>query len=161
MDEAVVLVPEMWAALARTATLAWACAPGQRGPRRRLWHLRDWFRDGGLQPADHTRHLVLTRGELLNGFPQRAQALRYLLQLLWVEGSGSRRFRRDVLWCSLRNGYRLLFGTGRWLRPADRDPTRNDLPGPRRPTKFRSLCRNYLLACIAVRLPSQSGCNTN
>jgi hypothetical protein len=33
MDEAVVLVPEMWAAfpaLARTAALAWACAPGQR-----------------------------------------------------------------------------------------------------------------------------------
>jgi hypothetical protein len=65
----------------------------------------------------------LTRGELLDGFPHRGQALRYLLQLLWVEGSGSRRFRRDVLWCSLRNGYHLLFGTGRWLRPADRDPT--------------------------------------
>jgi len=34
MDEAVVLVPEMWAAfpaLARTVALAWACAPGQRG----------------------------------------------------------------------------------------------------------------------------------
>ena len=34
MDEAVVLVPEMWAAspaLARTAVLAWACALGQRG----------------------------------------------------------------------------------------------------------------------------------
>ena len=34
MDEAVVLVPEMWAAspaLARTAALAWACALGQRG----------------------------------------------------------------------------------------------------------------------------------
>jgi hypothetical protein len=36
MDEAVVLVPEMWVAfpaLARTAALAWACAPGQRGGR--------------------------------------------------------------------------------------------------------------------------------
>ena len=34
MDEAVVLVPEMWAAfpaIARTAALAWACALGQRG----------------------------------------------------------------------------------------------------------------------------------
>ena len=34
MDEAVVLVPEIWAAsptLARTAALAWACALGQRG----------------------------------------------------------------------------------------------------------------------------------
>ena len=34
MDEAVVLVPEMWAAfpaLARVATLAWACAREQRG----------------------------------------------------------------------------------------------------------------------------------
>ena len=34
MDEAVVLVPEMWAAfpaLARVATLAWACARELRG----------------------------------------------------------------------------------------------------------------------------------
>ena len=34
MDEAVVLVPEMWAAfpaIARTAALAWAFAPGQPG----------------------------------------------------------------------------------------------------------------------------------
>ena len=41
------------------------------------------------------------------------------------------------------------------------DPACDHLLGLRRPAKFWGACRNHLLGCIAVRLPSQGGCNTD
>ena len=42
------------------------------------------------------------------------------------------------------------FGTSRLLRPADLlHPTGDRLLGLRRPAKFRSFCRDYLLGCLA------------
>src|SRR5215472_1996082 len=99
MDEAVVLVPEMWAAfptLARTAALAWACAPGQRRLRRRLWDLRNWLLHGGLQTRYITRHLVLTTGEMLDGLLHRYEILCHLLHLRRVDGvNGGRSLRNE------------------------------------------------------------------
>jgi hypothetical protein len=59
-----------------------ACA---RGLRRWLWGFQKCFRDGGLQPADVTRHRVLTALEFLEGLPHRCEILRYLLHLRRVE----------------------------------------------------------------------------
>src|SRR5262249_1248385 len=54
------------------------------------------------------------------------------------------------------------FGTGRWLRPAKLlDRTRDHLLSLRRPAKFWGPCHDYLLSCLAVRLPSQDARNTN
>ncbi len=72
--------------------------------RRRVDILKN-FLVGGLQPGYHARHVVLTGG-MLDDLPQRGEIERYLMQLLTVEGGGDRRFRREQLWCSLRNGCR-------------------------------------------------------
>ena len=86
-------------------------------------------------------HLILTGGELVHGLPQRGETYHYLM-LLRVDGGSARRFRDDHRGHGLRNRCPLrLFGL--W-----------------RPTKFRSVCRDYLLGYLAVRLPSQSGYNT-
>ena len=96
---------------------------------------------------DVTFQLVLTGGHLLDGLPQRCETLHHLLHLGWVEGGSAGRFRRY----GLRSGG---FGTGR-CRPANLlDRARNHLLRLRRPAKFGSLCRDYLLCCLAVRLPS-------
>jgi hypothetical protein len=53
---------------------------------------------------DFARNLVLGGGDLLDGLPQGRQTPRYLLHLFRVDRGGERRFRRDRLWRSLRNG---------------------------------------------------------
>src|SRR5215469_1657337 len=74
-----------------------------------------------------------------------------------VDGRGDRHARRDRRWRSLRNRCRL-----RRLRPAKLlHPVRDHLLDLRRPSKFRSLCCERLFGCLAVRLPSQGGCNTD
>ena len=55
---------------------------------------------------DVTFQLVLTDGQLLDGLPQRSEALHHLLHLGWVEGDGAGCFRRDGFWSS-------GFGAGR------------------------------------------------
>ena len=70
-------------------------------------------------------HLVLTGGDLLDGFTPCGYTRRYLMHLLRVDGGGDGRFRYYVLWRSLH-----------------------------------STCQS-LLGCLAVRSPSQDGCNTN
>src|SRR5689334_22560982 len=90
----------------------------------------------------------------LDGVSHRGDVRLYLLYLLRVEGSG-RLLRCDLLWRSLRNRCRFTFD-GRLLRPAC-----DHLLRLRRPAKFWSPCRDYLLCCLAVRLPSKDGCKTN
>jgi hypothetical protein len=58
---------------------------GCGGLRRWLWDFKKYFRDGGLQPGDVTRHRVLTAGKFLKGFPHPCETLRYLLHLRRVE----------------------------------------------------------------------------
>jgi hypothetical protein len=53
-------------------------------------------------------------------------------------------------------------GAGRLLRPANLlRPIGDHLLTLGRPFKFRSLCRDYLLGCLTVRLPTQRGSNPN
>jgi hypothetical protein len=96
----------------------------------------------------------LIGGELLDGLPQRGDILRYLLHLRRVEEGGGGRFGLDVLWRSLRNGWRLprirhgrpnssVFGTCQRLRPAKLlHPARDHLLGFGRPAKFWGACRD-------------------
>jgi hypothetical protein len=106
----------------------------------------------------------LSSSKLPNGLPQLVEALRHLLHLLRVDGSGWR--RRDRLWGGLRNRCRLLgllhrlsssiFRTGQRLRPAcDR------LLDLRRPAEFRGPCGDYLLGIPAISLPSQGASDAN
>jgi hypothetical protein len=144
---------------------------GSRGLRRRRWNLQKHFDVGEQQVVDLGRHFCLTRGDLLDGLPQRGEVYGYLLHLLGVEERGGP-FRRDPIHSRLRNCCRLrrlrygrpcssVFGTGRRLRPAKLlDPARDRLLRLRRPAKLWSSCRDYLLRGLAVRLESQGGRDT-
>jgi hypothetical protein len=79
---------------------------GGTGGRRRRWDPGKNFLVGGLQPSHFTPKLFLSGSELPNGLPQLVEALRHLLHLLRVDGSGWR--RRDRLWGGLRSRCRLL-----------------------------------------------------
>ena len=140
-----------------------ACAWEPRGAwgRRRWDHPGKNFLVGGLQPSHFTPKLFLSGSKLPNGLPQLVKALRHLLHLLRVDGSGWR--RRDRLWGGLRSRCRLLgllhrrlsssiFRTGQRLRPAC-----DHLLDLRRPAEFRGPCGDYLLA---ISLPSQGASNT-
>jgi hypothetical protein len=113
----------------------------------------------------------LTGGDQLDGLTLCDYIRRYLMHLLRVDGGGDG-FRRYVLWCSLHSACQLLrtrhkrlssvFGNGGCLGPSKLlDPASDHLPGSRRPAKFWGICCDYLLGCLAVRLPSQEGSDTN
>jgi hypothetical protein len=88
----------------------------------------------------------LSGSKLPNGLPQLVKALRHLLHLFRVDGSGWGRRDRIRLSSS-------ILWTGQRLRPAcDR------LLDLRRPAEFRGPCGDYLLA---ISLPSQGASNTN
>jgi hypothetical protein len=108
--------------------------------------------------------LLATLGKL--GRTENEVAIHILVREVYV--MHAQRCLRYLFWADytinriLRNGCRLLFGTGRWLRPAELlDPARDHLLGLRGPAKFRGPRPDHLLGCLAVRLPSQGGGNTN
>ena len=80
----------------------------------------------------------LDRRRVARRFAAALRDLCHLLHLPRVERGGGRR--------SLRNGWRLLFRTGWWFRPANPlNRSRDHLLGLWRPAKFRGPRRDYLL----------------
>jgi hypothetical protein len=67
------------------------------GWRRRWDLLKDFLAgglqpgDGGLQPSDLVRHLVLTGRDPIDGLPQRGEIRCYLMHLLRIDRGGGRR----------------------------------------------------------------------
>ena len=148
-------------------------ARGGEARRWRRWNFCKDFLIGGLQFGDLAHHLVLTGGKLLDACPyvgklpldglsHRDDTRFYLLYLVQIGRRRSGRFR-SALDCLRRGQLNSgACGTSRGRHPAEPlDPARDHLLGLRRPAKFRGSCRDYLLCCLAVRLPSQDRCNTN
>src|SRR5437764_7874254 len=143
-----------------------ACGGGGAFRGRRC-DLRKGFLLGSLQFGDLTRHLVLTRGDLLDGCSRLGKMpldglshcddIRlYLLHLARVRRKSGWRFR------NIRDRWRRAFWTARLLCPAKLlDPVRNHLLRFGRPPKVRGACRDHLLWWLAGSLPSPGGCNWN
>jgi hypothetical protein len=132
---------------------------------------------GGLQHIDLMHHSVLTGGELIDGLRQRGDTLLAGGELpdavpqcceTWTiccTCTGSRvravgAFGATVSGAVCVTGSALLSTTG-FHQPICCIQPAITLLDLQRPAKLRDPCRDYLLCCMAVRLPSQDGGNNN